>query len=96
MNNTNLRNWLQLPNLLDRAQRAFEKKSGWGPKEVRVALDNFSRLNGVSKALFGGLLVGQTLVRGGRPGAKLVGVSRSKTSVTHSAKKKSAQISADI
>lgn len=67
-----VRTWIELSKLFDKAQRTFEKKSGWKSKDVRMTLDNFSRLNRMNQVFFGGLLMGQALrkptrsVRGGR------------------------------
>lgn len=70
-NNLRFKSLNQLPTLWDgsqarelfaRAQKAFEKKSGWKSAQVKAALSSFSRLNGVNKALFGGLLIGQALI----------------------------------
>ncbi|MCB0416626.1 MAG: hypothetical protein KDD39_03180 [Bdellovibrionales bacterium] len=51
-----------LPDLWDRAQKAFEKQSGWNRKQIQSTLEQFSKLNGVNKAFFGGLLLGQALL----------------------------------
>lgn len=52
----------ELRRLLSRAEKAFEKKSGWKSSQVKATIDSFSRLNGANKALFGGLLLGNALV----------------------------------
>lgn len=54
-----------LPDLWARAQRAFEKQSGWNRKQIQSTLKQFSKLNGVNKAFFGGLLIGQAFLPAG-------------------------------
>ncbi|MEZ4752689.1 MAG: hypothetical protein R3B54_19245 [Bdellovibrionota bacterium] len=71
-----------LPDLWNRAQRAFEKQSGWNRKQVESTLKQFSKLNGVNKAFFGGLLLGQALL----PAGPAVAV-KSSAKVTKSAPK---------
>ena len=63
MANSKVKTWLQLSSLLDRAQKAFEDKSGWNAMEVSKTLENFSRLNRLNQVLLGGLLVGHSLRR---------------------------------
>ncbi|MCB0405579.1 MAG: hypothetical protein KDD51_12415 [Bdellovibrionales bacterium] len=80
----------QLPELWDRAQRAFEKQSGWNRKQVQSTLQQFSKLNGVNKAFFGGLLIGQALLPGDRglsaKAAKVPAKARKKASSSRSAR----------
>ena len=70
MLNRKIKTWVDLSKVLDRAEVTFEKKSGWKSKEVKTTLSKISRLNLVNQALFGGLLVGRAIFKGGKNVAK--------------------------
>ena len=55
--------WFELDTLLVRAEKTFEKRSGWSPKSLRSAVANFRNLGPMDRVLFGGLLVGRALER---------------------------------
>lgn len=58
---TKLETWLPVGTLLDRAERTFERRSGWTTRGLRSTLENIATLNRLDQVLLGTLVVGRAL-----------------------------------
>ena len=52
-----LNTWLNLGGIVDKAQKRFEKESGWKSNQIETTLSRFSKLGRKEQVLLGGLLL---------------------------------------